>query len=222
MSTTNPRIRPPHQVLGVTDLTPQTFVVRFERLGLEFKPGQYISVGLQGQREQREYSIHSPAGADYLEILVKEVEGGRVSRALHKVQPGDKLDVQGPFGYFLLEKTEVPGQRFLFIATGTGISPFFSFAESTPGLDYRLIHGIRDAQEAYGRSMFPADRYLTCVSRTGQGDFQGRVTDWLKANPVASGTLCYLCGNCEMIYEVFDLLKAQGIPAGQIFTEVYF
>lgn len=222
MASPNPRVRQPHRVLQLTDLSPTTFVVRFERLGLAFQPGQYISVGLHGQRDQREYSIHSASDADFLEILVKEVEGGRVSRALHKVSPGDELDIQGPFGYFLLEKVDRPGQKFLFVATGTGISPFNSFAASQPQLDFRLIHGIRQLDEAYGRTMFTPERYLTCVSRSDGGDFRGRVTDWLKLNPVPTDTLCYLCGNCEMIYEVFDLLKSQGVAAGQIFTEVYF
>jgi hypothetical protein len=32
----------------------------------------------------------------------------------------------------------------------------------------------------------------------------------------------YLCGNCDMIYEVYDILKARGVSTGNIFAEVYF
>ena len=36
------------------------------------------------------------------------------------------------------------------------------------------------------------------------------------------GTLCYLCGNSEMIFEAFDILKSGGIPSTDLFAEVYF
>ncbi|MGI6756413.1 MAG: hypothetical protein ACOX32_00640 [Bacteroidaceae bacterium] len=54
------------------------------------------------------------------------------------------------------------------------------------------------------------------------GDFKGRVTDYLRQNPVNPDTLCYLCGNCDMIHEVFDILEEQGVKSDNIFTEVYF
>ncbi len=37
-----------------------------------------------------------------------------------------------------------------------------------------------------------------------------------------SGTLIYLCGNCDMIYEVYDLLISGEFNADHIKTEVYF
>jgi ferredoxin--NADP+ reductase/benzoate/toluate 1,2-dioxygenase reductase subunit len=49
-----------------------------------------------------------------------------------------------------------------------------------------------------------------------------RVTDYMAENPINPDTLCYLCGNCDMIYDVFDILEKQGIKSTNIFTEVYF
>ena len=40
--------------------------------------------------------------------------------------------------------------------------------------------------------------------------------------PVDPRTLCYLCGNCDMIYETFDILKRHGVPPEQLYAEVYF
>jgi ferredoxin--NADP+ reductase/benzoate/toluate 1,2-dioxygenase reductase subunit len=34
--------------------------------------------------------------------------------------------------------------------------------------------------------------------------------------------LCYLCGNCDMIHDVFDILEKQGVNSDNVFTEVYF
>jgi ferredoxin--NADP+ reductase/benzoate/toluate 1,2-dioxygenase reductase subunit len=39
---------------------------------------------------------------------------------------------------------------------------------------------------------------------------------------VSPETNAFLCGNCDMIYEAFDLLQDKGLPAAQIHTEVYF
>ena len=52
--------------------------------------------------------------------------------------------------------------------------------------------------------------------------FPDRVTDYLKQKEVNSDTLVYICGNCDMIYDVYDLLSSRGFPSGNIKTEVYF
>ena len=211
-----------HEVRNLTD---STFVVRFDRNGLDFEPGQYLSVGLKGEIHMREYSVYSPMQADYLEILVKEVEHGHVSRGLHRLHPGDELAVDGPFGFFTIDEPD-RGHPFLFVATGTGISPFHCFARSYPGLNYRLLHGVRRLTERYEHDAFEAGRVTTCVSREPDAAeipiVGGRVTDYLRAHPVRAETRCYLCGNCDMIYEVFDILKGHGVPAEQLYAEVYF
>ncbi|TVQ17603.1 MAG: oxidoreductase [Spirochaetaceae bacterium] len=214
------------RVESVRSLTESTFVVRFDRAGMEFEPGQYVSVGVAGDINMREYSIYSPVDADYLEILVKLVEGGHVSRALARMEPGARLEVDGPFGFFLIDDPARTTRRFLFVSTGTGISPFHCFAGSYPQIDYTLLHGVRTLDERYEYSAYDPARVTTCVSREAvnarEGLFAGRVTDYLKAHPVAPETLCYLCGNCDMIYEAFDILKRHGVPPEQLFAEVYF
>ena len=45
---------------------------------------------------------------------------------------------------------------------------------------------------------------------------------WLRAHPVASGVQVYLCGNAEMIDEVWEILADQGVEPGRVSTEVYF
>ena len=39
---------------------------------------------------------------------------------------------------------------------------------------------------------------------------------------VDSSTYCYLCGNSDMIYEVYGILRDRGVSREQIFAEVYF
>lgn len=211
-----------NRVLEVRDLTESTYVVRFDRQGMDFKPGQHITLGLPGDNQVREYSIYSPSDEAFLEVLIREVEEGLVSKKLHRVKTGDVVKADGPFGFFTIDEEKRHENSFLFIATGTGIAPFHCIAGSYPDLDYQIIHGVRFHHEAYERSYYPQDRYTLCTSRDEKGDFSGRVTDYLGTLTPDSRTLVYLCGNCDMIYETYDLLTSAGIDADQIKTEVYF
>jgi ferredoxin/flavodoxin---NADP+ reductase len=228
------------RVHSVRHLTESAYVLRFDRRGMIFEPGQYVSVGVRGDINMREYSIYSGTEDEYLEILVKEVDQGRVSRQLKRLLPGDEIEAGGPFGFFVIDPEVRRSGRVLFVATGTGISPFHCFARSCGSLDYRLLHGVRTLNERYDYATFDPNRVTTCVSReriqdrrhpssvpegaplTAALPFHGRVTDFLRANPVDPDTRCYLCGNCDMIYESFDILKGHGVPPEQLFAEVYF
>lgn len=211
-----------HRVHHVREVSESAYVLRVDRKGLAFDPGQYINVGPHGSIAMREYSVYSGAEEDFLEILVKEVKGGVVSQALRRAKPGEEVSLEGPFGFFVIEPEQRRSGKFLFIASGTGISPFHSFIKSYPDLDYRLLHGVRSAGELYDREVFDPKRFVSCVSREETGDFHGRVTDYLRANPADPESLCYLCGNCDMIYEAFDILRGQGVSADHLFAEVYF
>lgn len=210
------------QVTKIKNLTGSAYILQFKRNGIEFVAGQHITLGLPGDNQIREYSIYSPTGIPFFEVLIKEVDEGLVSRKLHRVKAGDILKFDGPFGFFTLDENSLKKQKYLFIATGTGIAPFHSMAGSYPELDYKILHGVRYASEAYEKNYYPKDRYVLCTSRDTKGDFQGRVTDYLSFHGVDSDTLVYLCGNCDMIYEVYDLLISGGFNADHIKTEVYF
>lgn len=211
-----------HEVIAVRDISASTYALRVERNGVEFQPGQYVSVGVNGDLNMREYSIYSSPEEPFLEMLVKEVEHGLVSRRLRRLKPGEKARVEGPFGFFLIEDEWARTRKFYYIATGTGISPFRCFARSYPGIDFTVLHGIRTLEEQAEEGIFDPGRYHTCVSRGAGGSYHGRVTDFLRENPPPTDALFYLCGNCDMIYESFDILTGHGVEPTQLFAEVYF
>jgi len=214
-------VRKIYRIHQVRNLTQDTYVLRFDRNGMDFRAGQYITLGIPGNNQVREYSIYSTMPDSALEVLIKEVDSGTVSRQLRKLIPGELLDVDGPFGYFTLEEKNL-NREYLFIGTGTGIAPFHSLAGSYPGLNYTLLHGVRYSHEAYEWFSYPGKKIVRCTSRDEGGDFHGRVTDYLKQKELNCDTLVYLCGNCDMIYDVYDLLTSRGFPSGNIKTEVYF
>jgi ferredoxin/flavodoxin---NADP+ reductase len=217
-----------HTLLEKNKISASAFVLRFDRNEMEFNPGQSVSVGVWGSPARKEYSIYSSAHDPYLEILVKIVEGGKVSNALNALKPGAKLNVHGPGGFFVLKNQSDP---VLFIATGTGISPFRSMLLTEPKLDYTLLHGVREPQDLYGSVYVPKQRYIPCVTSsdpvstqpsTQPQYFLGRVTHYLQTMTFAEDLTIYLCGNCKMIYDAYDILREKGCKPSQIQTEVYF
>lgn len=211
-----------YNVHHIRHLTPSAYVLRFDRNNMEFIAGQHLSVGVTGDPQAREYSIYSSVNDPYLEILIKEVDEGIVSKRLKKVKPGEHLRVTGPMGFFKLEESKIDGQKHLFVGTGTGISPFHSYIKSYSNLDYQLVHGVRFANEAYERVEYDQKRYTLCTSRDHKGNFNGRTTDYLRSQTIDKDTQVYLCGNCDMIFEVYDILTDKGVPTENIHTEVYF
>lgn len=211
-----------HIVTHVRFLTESTFVLRFDRRDIQFHAGQRIIVGLKGDMEQREYSIYSGENDDFLEIIVREVKDGKVSEKLKLCTPGQLLQVNGPFGSFGIETYDRYIRKLVFIATGTGISPFHSLVRSYPGMNYTLIHGVRFSSEAYESSDYEPGRYILCTSKEINEGRQGRVTRFLDRYMVTPDMLFYLCGNGSMIYEVFHILQEKGIPSENIFSEIYF
>lgn len=193
-----------------------------ERHGMRFRAGQHINAGLKGELNQREYSIYSGEKDDFLEILVREVQEGNVSPQLKSCEPGDVLDINGPFGSFTLEAHQMLLWKYVFIASGTGISPFHSFVRTYPRLQYTLFHGVRFRTEAYEMNEYDPGRYFLCTSRENYKGRQGRVTKYVTRYPVDSNMLFYLCGNSNMIYDMFHVLKNKGVAAENIFNEVYF
>jgi len=211
-----------YTISEIRHLTKDTFVLRFSRNGMDFRPGQHISMGFKNENNMREYSVYNSPNDNQLEVLIKEVDEGIVSKKLKQVKVGDVVAVKGPYGKFMKQAEAKESKKFLFIASGTGISPFHSFIMANPEIDYRLLHGIRNEAEAYDKSDYSLNAYISCTSRNESGTFFGRITDYLLENDLDPNTDVYLCGNSNMILDSIDILTAKGFSQRQIFTEMYF
>lgn len=211
-----------HKVLAIEHLTDRTFSIRIERNGLRFTAGQCVNIGLPNAGVNREYSSYSGENDPDLRFLIRTVDGGQVSTRLRELRAGDCVEVDGAYGLFTIANPADTSRRYVFVATGTGIAPFHCFVKSYPGIDYRIIHGTALRNEDYNRGDYPPDRYVHCASQEAGGDFHGRVTDYLKAHPQPTDALYYLCGNRNMINDVYDILREQGVSGSNIVTEVFF
>ena len=211
-----------YKILEIRNLTEETFSLKLPKARFTFDAGRHISLRIHGNHSSREYSIYSGANDDHLEVLVKEVQNGQFTPRLRKLKAGDLLEIHGPFGKFGIDRKAAETGKFVFVASGTGIAPFRSMIRTFPDLDYTLIHGVREAKDAYDRDEYAPDRYVLCTSRDSKGDYQGRLTGYLQQCRFARETRFYLCGNSNMIFDALDILKKKGFDRDQIHCEVYF
>jgi ferredoxin-NADP reductase len=97
---------------------------------LDFVPGQYARISYE-EEEPRVYSIASSPNDEELELCIRRVPGGHLTPDLcDRAEEDDEIFVRGPYGdEFMLQD---PSERDLvFIATGTGASPFKSMIDYT-------------------------------------------------------------------------------------------
>ncbi|HOK65251.1 MAG TPA: FAD/NAD(P)-binding protein [Anaerohalosphaeraceae bacterium] len=102
---------------------------------LRYKPGQFVEVSLAGIGEAP-ISISSSPTQKGLELVVRNV--GSLTKAIHKLQVGDKLGIRGPYGTtYPIE--EAKGKDLVFICGGIGLVPQRSFIRYA--LDHRNDYG---------------------------------------------------------------------------------
>jgi benzoate/toluate 1,2-dioxygenase reductase subunit len=188
--------------------------------GFAFKPGQRISLSLEGH--ERDYSLISAPKESVLKLCIRDVAGGMLSTLLSNADIDTPLLVSGPHGYF----TYKPSSRSaLFVATGTGIAPFCSMARS--GISgFKLLHGVSLPQDLYYASLFrqSAKNYIPCLSEAKKlpaNAFQGKVTQYLEQHLAPQVYDFYLCGRREMIRDV-TLLIDERFPGSLVYTELFY
>src|SRR5580704_13689975 len=150
------------RLVSARTLSPSVRELAFERADgqpFAFEPGQWVSFVLPvGQDElRRSYSIASaPDGSARFEVTVTHVVGGPGSSILHAMQPGAKVTVIGPQGFFT--RPLASASPSLFVATGTGITPFRSMLRAAIAAGDRapiwLLLGVRrEADRLYADEM---------------------------------------------------------------------
>jgi ferredoxin-NADP reductase len=109
-------------VTEIEELAPRVLqvTIAFPDRRFTFQPGQWVNFKFP-QGVSRAYTIASaPERPEAVQICVRVGEG-KGGAALKKMQAGDSVSVDGPYGSFLLPKSDDRGVAFL--AGDTGIAP---------------------------------------------------------------------------------------------------
>jgi ferredoxin--NADP+ reductase len=200
------------------EIAPDVFVIKVDK-PFNFVSGQIAHISVD-KNQSRMYSILSGENEAHLSFLYNIVPEGYLTQRLSKLQKNDYLYLSEPFGTFL---NDFENQSY-FIATGTGIAPFYSKFKSSIG-NFTLIQGARSTAAFYFQEEFKSlgASYVRCLSKGHEtGYFSGRLSKYLEYENLPVDKKYYLCGNAEMVVDVRELLIKKGVDLNNIQTEIYF
>ncbi len=199
---------------------------------LGHRPGQFMEVSILGVGEAPISISSSPSrSTESFELCVRKV--GDVTSALHRLSPGDKVGVRGPFGRgFPIEKFR--GKDMLFAPGGLGLAPLRSLINQV--LDERamfgrviILYGARNPGELLFKDELKrwAERkdveLLLTVDR-GDENWTGNVgvitTLFRHISVYPRNTVAVTCGPPVMYRFVLMELFGKGIPEGNIWLSL--
>lgn len=201
---------------------------------IEFLPGQFVMVEFAHKlpNVRRAYSIASPSSEKKIISLTVKKEGVFTS-ALDKAAVGEEFLIKGPYGQFILDgKT---AQDLVFIAGGTGVTPFrsmirFILEKHLPN-KMALIYSCRQPGDfLYYNELIslaknnPQFSIVFTATRCTDPGWKGLckridiqlITDYV---PDYKKRFYYLCGPKEMVDAMSHLLAGMGVDKPNIKTE---
>lgn len=143
----------------------------------EYRAGQFLSI-LREDGLVRSYSLASLPDVDpFLEIHVREVPSGAMSRTLcREVRGSETFRVRGPAGecFYAGDDRDAP---LLLVGTGTGLSPLLGVLRDALHKGHRgpitLVHGARTPEGLYLvdtlRKLAEMHPNVTCVASVLEG-----------------------------------------------------
>ncbi|MEF3281036.1 MAG: FAD/NAD(P)-binding protein [Elusimicrobiota bacterium] len=117
--------------------TEKWFDIKLDDGELGHEPGQFVQVELFGVGEVPISICSSPTKKGSFELTIRAA--GRVTREIHKLGNGDRVNIRGPFGRPFPVK-QMFGNDILFVAGGLGIAPLRS-----------LINYVMDNRKDFGK-----------------------------------------------------------------------
>lgn len=207
----------------------------------DYLPGQFITIHFNkdGKTIRRSYSIaNMPAQNNRIEFAAGFVEGGPGTDLLFNLNPGDTININGPFGRLIL-RDEMP-KRYVLVATSTGVTPYRAMIpelqrrmQQNTLLEVVILQGVQKSEDVLYAdefttfaNVFPRVTFRAQLSRQQdkllahehKGYVQHAFPD-LALNP--DEDMIYLCGNPGMIDDSFAYLKEAGFAMQQIIREKY-
>jgi NAD(P)H-flavin reductase/ferredoxin len=213
-----------------------TLMLRFPAgIRARFKAGQYLRVQTP-DGDTRNFSMaNAPRESDGVQLHIRRIPGGQFSEGvLARLQKGDKLKVEIPFGEFYLRTgTDKP---IVCLATGTGFAPIKSIIEDLfvrgNARSVRLYWGGRHRRDLYLANLAekwsvraPWLSFVPVLSEP-DADWQGATglvhEAVLRDIPDLSRWQVYACGNPLMIRNAErDFHARGGLPDGQFFADPF-
>jgi NAD(P)H-flavin reductase/ferredoxin len=196
-----------------------------------FKAGQHLNLIL-GNGERRDFSMaNPPRESDGAQLHIRHVPGGAfTSYVFEKLNRGDRLKLEVPFGDFTLRESDRP---ILFVAGSTGFAPIKSIIEDMfiKGIarDMTLYWGARTRAGLYSdlptkwASDNPRFKYVPVISDAPEPGMRHNLVHKavLEDHPRLSGFQAYACGVPVMTQAAQREFLAAGLPPDQFFCDAF-
>jgi propane monooxygenase reductase subunit len=204
---------------------------------IKFFPGQYMDFVVPGTDETRSFSMANTPNRDGLfEFVIRMYPGGLFSGHLaDTLQPGDRLEVEAPFGTFTLREART--SPLIFVGGGAGMAPMLgllrSMAERGVERSVTFYYGARTQRDlcfteelAELGTKLKQFRYVPALSEPVAGeDWSGEtglITEVVKRHEsTLEGFDAYVCGPPPMVDAAIATLSALGVPENAIFYDKF-
>jgi len=192
----------------------------------KYDAGQYLHVSFFTKKlwQPHPFSLSVAQNGAYIRLSIKAV--GDYTSLTHKLNPGTKVLLEGPFGRFT-EKV-AKKDKYLFIAGGIGITPIRSMIEylSPKKKDMILLYANKTAKDIAFKDelqKLPA-RHVDILSIEPESGFEKGYIDEEKIKRLSPDFIdrdIYVCGPPPMTDSILLILKKIGVPASQIHFEKF-
>ncbi|MGD9531712.1 MAG: FAD-binding oxidoreductase [Dehalococcoidia bacterium] len=205
---------------------------------IKFFPGQYMDFTVPGTEESRSFSMANTPDREsgLFEFVIKVYPDGLFSTYLAtKLQVGDRLEVEAPFGTFTLRESRT--SDLIFVGGGAGLAPVLGLLRSMAerGVDRKAIfyYGARQQRDLCFEEVLkelehrlPGFRYVPALSEpAADDDWNGEVgliTDVVKrCEPDLTGRDAYVCGPPPMVDAAIPALTGLGVRDDSIFYDKF-
>jgi nitric oxide dioxygenase len=225
------------RISDIRTLTPSVKLFEIDLGGQDFVyvPGQWVNLELltgEAANQNAAFSITStPNGSNAIEIAVKRVEHLPTSRFIHdQLKVGDDINVSEAQGETVLPENIAQNQPLVFIAGGTGVTPFLSMLRKVYSVDHHfhatLLYSVSSADECLFydelyemEKSYESFQFLLTTTREAahHADFFGRInSEMLKLAGLDHKAHFYLCGPPQMVDDVAALLVDLGVAESHI------
>lgn len=190
--------------------------------GYEFIPGQATDTSINGdelKNEKRSFTFTSKNNDLVLEFIIKKYDG--ITKKFHELSPGNEMIIREPFGAIHYEK---PG---VFIAGGTGITPFLSIFRNIENEEIgknKLIFSNKTHKDIICEEelmeIFKDNVIFLLTEEKRKGYFNRRISkSFLEKNINDFSQYFYICGPDKFVKDVKNYLIKLGVKEKRIIFE---
>lgn len=193
------------------------------------KAGQFVflTATVNGQTETHPFTLTAPEGTDQLTILIRDA-GDWTHAAQQGIRPGDTIGLEGPFGAFTPTQVR-PGSPQVWIAAGSGITPFLATLRTPRTNDAQNVHLIYIARNPLDApawqeisSAAEADPRLSLTPVfTGQGQMLDNEMLTEMTRSADPGSAWFVCGPGSLKETMVRHLKSEGVSDDLVHLEEY-